>query len=60
MEPIMVKPIIGKRYLWSKQEDTVLVKDIEKDIVFAEVISCDDKKYKVGQKMWVFIEDLKI
>lgn len=54
-----MKLTIGKKYLWSKAEDVVLVKDIEKDIAFVEVMGCKDKVYTIGQRIWVFINDMK-
>ena len=54
-----MKLTIGKVYKWAELEDLVQVKDVENDIAYVEIKRCKDGHYVVGQRMWVFIKDLK-
>ena len=54
-----MKTTIGKVYKWSELEDLVQIKDIENDIAYVEMKSCKDAHYVAGQRMWIFVKDLK-
>ena len=51
----------GKKYLWFKKGDSVETLDVEKDIalVVITIPRIDTyKKYRKGDRIWVFTKDL--
>lgn len=56
---------VGQKYTWSRKADIVRVKDIEKiigkdrELCFVEMITPKDNKYKVGENIWVFTDELR-